>query len=250
MLIFCTAAPDLAVLLEDSTWPLQVCGDLFIIADFFMLDTLMTKVVRMLHVGLLDYAKQVQQAYKGKYYDEDLDYLPDDFLDQYFVVAANAYNRGSPSLARLRVILIKFIQLSGFIPVHCHRFSERVFNIPEFARDVFAVMMNFSCKSAPVLAIPRFCTECHSDADFYPKIWLEGNTYPFQRSKVGGTCSECCKTDKGYIEDYKDFSSLKTPSKSSDDKGRNDEGSDDVDNEDVDSDDESLKKFLDGYRKR
>ncbi|KAK7752136.1 hypothetical protein SLS62_005880 [Diatrype stigma] len=202
------AAPDLATLLKKSTWPLRVCGDLFIIADFFMLDALMTKVVSMLHVGLFEYAKQVQKACKQNEC-EDLACLTDDFMNQYFAVAADAYNLGALSLKRLRVILIKFIQLARFIPMHCSNFSQKVYELPEFAQDVLKATYERPRKSVHAHAIPSKCTGCRKGADFYPDSWLEpqgnGNAKPRQTFQVKGYCNNCQNPDKGHTEDYKDF---------------------------------------------
>lgn len=180
---------------------MDTCVDLFVVADFFILDTLCDHAWHVLVQHVLDRATDIQSSFRKQAREKEPQYQKlgtaenHQFLARFFDVAKRVYGIGIANFPPLRGALRVFVSSTKFIVLQEKIFGNRLFTDPElagFAVDIFRwhVMLR-----SPIdqVQIPTLCKLC--------KVDLEGTTCvigPNRGMGWEGHCRKCTRLGESY----------------------------------------------------
>lgn len=171
-----------------------------------MLKSLAKKATYLVQQLLIQHATDIQ----GSAEHHACPPLEASFIGEYFALVVEAYNHGSLTLTPLRKALVRFIGFTRFFVMRHNTFSERVYGIPEFSRDVLKATFQTQSKDRIFIInnTPHWCETCRKSIDFTPLTWVSNNKglAPL-RYTLRGCCKACAGLDE-HADECKDFLGL------------------------------------------
>ncbi|KAI1495834.1 BTB/POZ protein [Biscogniauxia marginata] len=107
-----------------------------------------------------------------------------DFINGFFAVVKEAYAPGT-SPGALRMFFVEFVRATRWLAMKKEAFSQEVYAIPEFARDILADMMQSEVTKV-LDALPTVCAHCDRTTMFCPQTW-----WSQEDNCVKGSCLGC-----------------------------------------------------------
>lgn len=177
---------------------MSTCVDLFVVADFFALDTLCKRATHLLVECLVANAKTIQSFFfkATRKSNPEIQMLGiftarKRFIDYFFDTADRVYKIGSTSFKPLKNALLLYPKLTRCVILREDIFGDRLFTDPGlagFAVDILKSVVAPSEASERV-CIPECCSECGQSVALITSFQQIAET----GTRVGlhGKCREC-----------------------------------------------------------
>lgn len=171
-----------------------------------MLESLTQNAIYLVQQVLTRHATNIQGSTK----DHNSPPLEASFISEYFTLVVDAYGHGSLTLTPLREALVKFIKFTRFFVMSHDTFRERLYELPEFSRDVLKATFQKSDIVGTFIIhdTPTECCSCNNRSEFFPETWMQYDEIrDFERYTLYGWCKECAGMYEN-ADEFKDFLEL------------------------------------------